>query len=713
MPKKILIMKIKNLFLSTVLFCFISVLFAGEIDVNTAKTLAKNFYFAKTNQYNLNMNFSDLNIDSEVTKESNKVAVYHVFTFNKPGFVIVSADDVLPTVLGYSFDSFYSEEEALDSYRNFMQSYADAILYIRENKIQQTAEVNQQWNYYLKSTPEVLINTNKEKSVDPLLDCKWNQDSPYNTLCPEDAGGPGGHAFSGCVATAMAQVMYYWRHPMQGSGSHSYNYYPYGNLSADFGSTYYNWEGMINSIDNGNVYPNAELQYHCGVAVDMMYGAGGSGAYSWDVPYAMENYFGYSTDCYFASKSDFNNTVWENMLKENIDNGWPIYYSGYSNAGGHAFVCNGYQDNYFHFNFGWGGSSNGFYTLLDVNGFNQGQGAVLDTYPTGNYPNYSTGDHVLTQFSGSIVDGSGPIENYQDNTNSSWLIDPQTSEDSITSITLKFFRFETEINDFITIYDGESAQDNLLAEFSGNEIPEAITSNGNKMLIVFSSDNAETASGWYAEYTANKAEYCKGLTTLTEQTGSLSDGSGSFNYYNGTVCMWKIEPEMAETVTLSFTSFNTEAQSDDVKIYDGESQELLATYSGSFSPSNLPDPVTSQSGKMIIIFHSGPSVNSAGWDAEYSSILTGVDNDKISDDEFIVFPNPATQRINIKTPTDYSGMFNIEILSLEGKTQFIQTVNSISQNKQMSVDVSKFTSGIYLLKLTTSEKSVIKRMVKN
>ena len=441
-------MKIKNLLFSILLFSFFSFSFAGEVDVNTAKTLAKNFYFEKTNQYNQKSSFEDISIISEITKKSGNETVYHVFTFNKPGFVIVSADDVLPAVLGYSFDSYYSEEEAPDSYRNFMQSYADAILFVRENEIQQTEDLNQQWNYYLTSKPEILLNTAKEKSVDPLLLCKWNQDSPYNALCPEDAAGPGGHVYSGCVATAMAQVMYYWRHPEQGNGSHSYYYYPYGTLSADFGATNYNWTGMQNSIDYGNVHPNAELQYHCGVAVDMMYGPDGSGAYSWDVPYAMRNYFGYSIECHFESKNDYNNNTWINMLKENIDNGWPMYYSGYSNSGGHAFVCDGYQDDYFHFNFGWGGSSDGYYTVLDVNGFNQGQGALMDTYPMGNYPNYESGDHVLTQFSGSIVDGSGPLENYLDNTNSTWLIDPQTEEDSITNITLKFFRFETEVNDY-------------------------------------------------------------------------------------------------------------------------------------------------------------------------------------------------------------------------------------------------------------------------
>ncbi len=154
-------MKIKNLLLLTILFCFISVLFASEIDINTAKTLAKNFYFEKTNQYNQKTNFENLTISGEVIKISDNIPIYYVFTFNNPGFVIVSADDVLPAVLGYSFDSEFSVDEAPDSYKNFMQSYADAILHVRENDIQQTSEIFHQWNYYLTSTPESITQQRK------------------------------------------------------------------------------------------------------------------------------------------------------------------------------------------------------------------------------------------------------------------------------------------------------------------------------------------------------------------------------------------------------------------------------------------------------------------------------------------------------------------------------------------------------------------------
>jgi len=316
---------------------------------------------------------------------------------------------------------------------------------------------------------------------------------------------------------------------------------------------------------------------------------------------------------------------------------------------------------------------------------------------------------VLTQFSGSIVDGSGPLENYQNNTNCTWLIDPQTAEDSVSNITIKFTRFETEANDYIRIYDGESIQDNMLAEFSGNSFPEIVTSSGNKMLVVFSSDNTGTASGWYAEYSTIRPDFCNGLLTLTEHNGTISDGSGNFSYSNGSVCMWQIEPEMVESVTISFTSFETENESDVVRIYDAESQELLAEYSGS----NLPDPVTSPSGKMLVIFFTNSSVRGEGWEAVYTSTLTGMDKMTVSDDDFIIYPNPANEKINIKIPSEYSGTLNIELLSLDGKTQYNQTIENTNQSQGYSVDVSDFTSGIYLLKLTSSEKSVYKRIVKN
>ena len=129
-------------------------------------------------------------------------------------------------------------------------------------------------------------------SVEPMIQTQWNQDCYYNALAPVAYGGPCDRCYAGCVACAMSQVMKYWDYPSKGQGSHSYHHSEYGDLSADFGSTTYDWNNMPNSIwsDNDAI---ATLMYHCGVSVDMNFSPSGSGAQSRDVETAMRMYFGY------------------------------------------------------------------------------------------------------------------------------------------------------------------------------------------------------------------------------------------------------------------------------------------------------------------------------------------------------------------------------------------------------------------------------------
>ncbi len=328
--------------------------------------------------------------------------------------------------------------------------------FIRDNNIEADPAIVAEWNHLLTDDIHSLAASRGGRDVEPLLDCEWNQGSPYNKLCPEDPAGPGGHVWVGCVATAMAQIMYYWRYPETGTGSHCYTpgNMSYGQQCANFGATEYQWGGMINSVDSKNPIPNAELQYHCAVSMNMNFSPSGSGAYSFMVPNSLHSYFRYNSAQYL-DKSDYNTTSWINILKSEFDLGRPLYYSGFSNEGGHAFVCDGYQDNDFHFNFGWSGNSNGYYSLYDVGGFNQGQAIVRYFMPTDpGYPYHQTGTKVITLKSGSITDGSGPVEDYLDNNTATWIIDPQTIQDSITDITLIFSRFETAPGDYVRIYDG-------------------------------------------------------------------------------------------------------------------------------------------------------------------------------------------------------------------------------------------------------------------
>jgi hypothetical protein len=251
----------------------------------------------------------------------------------------------------------------------------------------------------------LLLSYNGGKGVPYLVQTKWNQNpAPYNSMCPEDPNSPysGYHAYVGCVATAMSQLMKFWNYPEHGQGSNSYYCSPnpqsgyaghleYGEQSADFGATTYDWAHMLNSYENVNYTPEegeavATICYHCGVAVNMMYGGDaddGSGAYSADVPSAIYNYFLYTNA---ASLRNYQNlTVWKNMLKDQHDLGWPVYHSGSSSQGGHAFICDGYKDNdLFHFNWGWGGSGDGWFIVNEIE-YNSSMAAIINFVPSGVY----------------------------------------------------------------------------------------------------------------------------------------------------------------------------------------------------------------------------------------------------------------------------------------------------------------------------------------
>lgn len=686
--------KIFLLFLS--LYFSIVIGFSANINQNNAHLVAKNFFYLKNIQQSNPISYTSLTIVNSIVWGETSNPDFYVFTFEKGGFVIVSAIDEIHPIIGYSIENEYNENNQPEHYISFLHGYADKVDFVRENGIIASVETNNVWEYLLTEDFQAVEMMMMKDMLASLVSCQWNQGYPYNVMCPTATGGPGGYVYAGCVATAMSQVMYYWRYPLQGTGSHSYWYGQYGNISANFGATEYDWDAMENSINHENPWPIAELQFHCGVAVEMMYGANGSGAYSSDVPPALEDYFGYSEDAEYEWKEDYNNSVWIEMLKENLDNSWPMYYSGYSTAGGHAFVCDGYQDDFFHFNFGWGGSSDGYYSLNDVNGFHDGQGCVFNTYPGSNYPYFCTGDKIYTAKSGTIEDGSGPVENYENNNACTWLIDPQTSEDSISCIKLSFSRFDLDLSDELVIYDGSSPTDDVLATLSGSDIPETLISTGNKMLIQFNTDNTSTANGWLVTFKSVIPEFCKGVTILNEPEASFTDGSGTFNYQNSSVCMWQIIPENTESITLEFNSFDTEEGMDEVRVYDYETQEVLAEYSGQYS-ANLPEPVTSFSGKMFVTFNTTGSSNFEGWSATYYSIPVSTPEVGEENHQIAAYPNPTKDVLNVTVQSEDISQAEIQLQSIDGRTVYTESIDLNHAKSNHALNVSDFKPGLYIM----------------
>ncbi|MBI9037759.1 MAG: C10 family peptidase [Bacteroidales bacterium] len=702
----------KSFFLVVIaLFIGINTINADEVTKNEARKIALNCFYEKANNYDSPIEYEDLIINETLERKSNNSPVYYIFTFEPKGFVIVSAEDGYTPIIGYSINGFYSEANQPESFSGLMNQYADQINYIRENGIDAEKDIKSLWNYYLADDFSNNTLSPRYDEIEPLLTCTWNQSYPYNAWCPFDPEGSGDHVYAGCVATAMAQIMFYWRYPLQGTGQHTYYCGGYGSQTANFGETFYQWDAMENSIRVTLIDPIAELQYHCGVAVEMNYGAGGSGASSHDVPDAMEDYFGYDQSIDIYSKGDYTNSSWRALLKSNIDLFHPLYNSGCDNDGCHAFVCDGYQDDFFHYNFGWSGNSDGYYAVTDVGGYSSWQSVVGNIFPGSNYPYSPSGQKNITSWHGTIEDGSGPVANYENDMDCSWLLTPQTGQDSVQSITISFDRFDLEENDLLTIYDGSEPSTAILGSFTGNEIPETITSTSNVVLIKFSSDVSNTSNGWMISYSSNLPDFCESFKIITEPSGEISDKSGNKNYLNNSVCKWAITPEDANTLTLFFSAFNTEEGMDRLRIYDYESQELLADYSGVYSADDLPPAVTSESGSMFILFSTNQTVTAPGWEANYQIDFVGIDDENIETvNNFEIYPNPANNILILKFNSEENQTFLIKISDKLGKIVYKENTELFNGSFTKNIDVSNFAKGMYIISLR-NEKGIINKKV--
>ena len=336
---------------------------AGPVDAQRAQQLGKRFLSTSA----LVEQKTDIQLDLVYTSATRGAADYYVFNVKgNNGFVIVAGDDRVKPILAYSTTGAFDPEDVAEGFEFMLNSFCKEIQYVREHHLAATPDIVTEWELAF-NTGSLKQGRNARAVVGPLCQTIWNQNFPYSSQCPEDEEGSGGHVYAGCVATAIGQVMKYHDWPERGTGSHSYNPSGYGQQTANFGETDYHFELMPLALDSTSTEEDyfyiAQFLHHCGIAVDMQYSGHGSGAYSFDVPPALRNYFRYSCDddetLGFWGYNFYSNEEWIEMLKSGgIDELLPLYYSGADDngAGGHAFVCDGYDENdYFHFNWGWSG----------------------------------------------------------------------------------------------------------------------------------------------------------------------------------------------------------------------------------------------------------------------------------------------------------------------------------------------------------------------
>lgn len=648
-------------------------------------------------QVNPGLTMNDITETSVLTEHGTVVCF--IVHFNNGNYVILSADRRAYPVPGYSVREFSANDpgDQPPAFKEWVRQYCKQIYHSMTNRAEQTEKSRKLWDYLLgesKAGGKIFLS----KETGPFLISTWNQGLYYNQMCPEDPSGPGGHCYAGCVATAMGQICYYFRFPRTGTGSYSYEHPTYGLISADFENTAYQWNSMENHLAHQN-QTIAELLFHLGVSVDMDYGPDGSGMWNHKAAYSLRTYFKYSPETQYVFR-DSTSMDWDSLIVAHLDKKIPLYYAGWSvpNVNGHAFVCDGYQDDYFHFNWGWGGSYDGYFYLDELSpggsNFNLAQELIINCWPDSlnyDYPYYCTGDDTLYSLNGTFTDGSGPLYDYLYSQECSWLISPQNMQDSVTNIELFFSKLETENNkDIITIFDGPSDQDPVLGIFSGDSLPQQLISSGNKVLVTFQSDSAHQYSGWFINYECTIPLWCSGLYELTDPSGSLSDGSGNFNYHNNSACMWDIAPENATSTTVCFTSFNTEEGKDFVKIFDGQTSELLAEFSGAYSPSEPPPAVTSDHGKLFITFSTNNTGTAEGWEAYYESTITGLKYDDSNKQELVIYPNPAKDIVTIGNVLPES---RIEIRNILG-----EIVLSLPSFPQSGILETNFLdNGLYFL----------------
>ncbi|MEY4926469.1 MAG: hypothetical protein RI894_905 [Bacteroidota bacterium] len=354
--------------------------FAQATHVSSAEAgvVARNFYrWSIRNAYNGEQ--SEL-LYTELMRE-RAVPLYYIFNVGTHGYVIVAADDACTPILGWSDERNISLQNPSPEWKYYMDNFAAEITYIINQNLQSDNAIKRDWNDWRTS------NANRAMMavpLAPLVACRWDQGAPYSNTCPMNAAGTC-QALTGCVATAMAQIMYYWRYPTTAAGSYSYSDNAgsvQGTFSENFANSTYDWANMTDTYSGASTAAQnaavAKLMRSCGVSVAMDYGGcggdGGSGSTTaGGQPSASDSYsryFGYNATVIQAKSSYNTDAAWKAVLDAQLDAGQPMQHRGTdtNGAGGHSWVCDGRDaSGNYNMNWGWSGGNNGYYAVSALN----------------------------------------------------------------------------------------------------------------------------------------------------------------------------------------------------------------------------------------------------------------------------------------------------------------------------------------------------------
>lgn len=365
---------------------------------------------------------TDFSLSYTATDEREGIPAYYAFSkVNEGGFVVLSADDRLRPVLGYTDSGKFDPDQIPSDLKWFLEGYIREISYAIHSGL-------------IDSSSPSATRSESLAPISPMVKTKWDQGrttaegDAYNSLCPRIGSRK---CYAGCVPVSMSQVMNYHKWPQtHGNGSWEYiwSYDQSGTsmsrvLDFDYENTVFDWDNMLDeySRDGGTEAQNAaisRLLYACGVSVEASYSTDATGAYSDIVADALRTFFGYDSMAHYLKRDFFSTEQWEEIIYDELKEGRPVIYGGCTkDDGGHSFVCDGYDGNgLFHINWGWGGMSDGYFSLSALNPYEQGAGSYDGGYnyyqditvgiqpPTGSDQEYSllyvqSGSFELTSIS--------------------------------------------------------------------------------------------------------------------------------------------------------------------------------------------------------------------------------------------------------------------------------------------------------------------------
>ena len=357
----------KSLCLIVLLSLFTGRIYADRIDAEEAYAIANNFFDSETGRQKAPAGDAPLRLAE--TSEG-----YYAFTRGSDnGYVIVAADDrAANSILGYACEGTLDPDNMPEAMKWWLSEYE------RQLSCAETAPVENN---------RVRAQLPTYAPIAPLVTSRWDQTDPYNLQCPIYNGTTlpsysGMQCLTGCVATAWAQIMYYHKWPVQGSGSHSYkwtfNGEDLGTLSADFSQSIYNWDAMTDIYNSSSSEESrnavSQLMSDIGIASEMSYSPISSGAISLTSLQGLVEYFGYDVGAALIQRNYYGLEEWQDSIYASLAAGYPVYYGGQNSSAGHAFVCDGYNNGYFHINWGWSGLSNGYFLLTALDPDMQGSG---------------------------------------------------------------------------------------------------------------------------------------------------------------------------------------------------------------------------------------------------------------------------------------------------------------------------------------------------